>query len=50
MTMFKVGDRTSKKCKYIPKKLRSQVEKMNAEKVPVEEILKVLRNRSRKKM
>ena len=41
--------RQVKSCKYIPKKMRSQVEKMNAEKVPVEEILKFLKNRGKGK-
>jgi hypothetical protein len=36
------GDRTSKKSRYISQNKRSQIEKMNNEKVPVEEILKVL--------
>ena len=40
--------RQVKSCKYIPKGKRSQVEKMNAEKVPVEEILKILKNRGKK--
>ena len=43
------GDRLSKKSKYIPKKLRSQIEQMDNDKVPVAEILRVLRNRSKKK-
>ncbi|MEO1340820.1 MAG: hypothetical protein AAFV28_06690 [Cyanobacteria bacterium J06635_13] len=37
--------RQVKSCKYIPKGKRSQIQKMNDEKVPVEEILKVLRSR-----
>ena len=41
--------RQVKSCAYIPKGKRSQVEKMNAEKVPVEEILGVLKNRSKRK-
>ena len=41
--------RQVKSCAYIPKKMRSQIEKLNAEKVPVEGILKVLKNRSNKK-
>ena len=41
------GNRLVKSCAYIPKKMRSQVEKMNAEKVPVEEILKFLRNKGK---
>ena len=43
------GNRLVKSCEYIPKRMRSQIEKMNDEKVPVEEILKVLRNRSKRK-
>lgn len=42
------GDRTSKKSRYIPKRLVARVEKMEAEKVSVEEILRVLRNKSKK--
>jgi hypothetical protein len=42
------GDRITKKSKYIPNNRRSQIEKMNNEKAPVEEILKVLRNRRKK--
>ena len=41
------GDRITKKSKYIPQTMRSQIEKMNDEKAPVAEILKVLRNRKR---
>ena len=41
--------RQVKSCVYIPKGKRSQIQKMNAEKVPVEEILKVLKNRSKRK-
>ena len=41
--------RQVKSCKYIPKGKRSQIEKLNAEKVPVEEILNVLKNRSKGK-
>ena len=43
------GDRVTKKSRYIPKRLLAKVEKMNNEKVPVEEILRVLRNRSKRK-
>ncbi|WP_072013955.1 hypothetical protein [Myxosarcina sp. GI1] len=43
------GDRLVKSCAYIPKKMRSQIQKMNTEKAPVEEILKVLSNRSKRK-
>jgi hypothetical protein len=40
--------RQIKSCAYIPKEKRSQIEKMNAEKAPVEEILRVLKAKSRK--
>ena len=40
------GNRQVKSCAYIPKSKRSQIEKLNAEKVPVEEILKVLKNKN----
>ncbi|MBE9170856.1 hypothetical protein IQ238_26205 [Pleurocapsales cyanobacterium LEGE 06147] len=43
------GDRLTKKSRYIPKRLVARVEKLESEKVPVEEILKVLRNKGRKK-
>ena len=36
------GDRLSKKSRYIPKRLLSRVEKLEAEKAPVREILKLL--------
>ncbi len=42
-------NRRVKSCKYIPQKMRSQIEKMNAEKAPVEEILEVLRRSQREK-
>jgi len=42
------GDRSCKKSRYIPKRLLARVEKMEAEKAPVEEILKVLMNKSKK--
>jgi hypothetical protein len=42
------GDRLSKKSRYIPKRLVARVEKMNNEKAPVEEILKVLKDKSQK--
>ncbi|VEP13105.1 hypothetical protein H1P_1830003 [Hyella patelloides LEGE 07179] len=38
-----------KKSKYIPQKVRSRVERMNNEKVPVNKILEVLHNTSKKK-
>ncbi len=40
--------RQVKSCAYIPKKMRSQIEKMNSEKVPVEEILRVLRRKNKR--
>ncbi|NJL52748.1 MAG: hypothetical protein HC930_12020 [Hydrococcus sp. SU_1_0] len=43
------GDRLIKSCEYIPKRMLGQIEKMNNEKAPVEEILKVLRDRSRER-
>ncbi len=43
------GDCLLKKSKYIPKSKRSQIQKMNDEKAPVEEILKVLRRSQREK-
>jgi hypothetical protein len=43
------GDRITKKSKYIPNHQRSQIEKLESEKVPVEEILNVLKNKGRKK-
>lgn len=42
------NNRRVKSCEYIPKKLRSLIEQMNDEKVPVEEILKVLRRRKKR--
>ena len=45
---WREGDRKSKKSRYIPKRLVARVEKMEAEKVSVEEILRVLRNKSEK--
>ena len=36
------SDRILKKSRYIPKRLLARVEKMEAEKVPVKDILKVL--------
>ena len=43
------GDRLVKKSRYIPKRLVQKVKRMNDEKVPVEEILKILKNRSKRK-
>ncbi|MEM1392119.1 MAG: hypothetical protein AAGG00_02290, partial [Cyanobacteria bacterium P01_H01_bin.150] len=39
---WKDGDRLTKSSKYIPKRLLSQVQRLEAEKAPVREILKVL--------
>jgi hypothetical protein len=43
------GDVVVKKSRYIPKRLLQKIERMNDEKMPVVEILKVLKNRSKKK-
>ncbi|MEA5625184.1 hypothetical protein [Nostoc sp. UHCC 0251] len=40
---WKDGDRLVKKCKYIPKRLLERIEKLEAHKAPVREILSVLR-------
>ncbi|OYD99963.1 hypothetical protein [Nostoc sp. 'Peltigera membranacea cyanobiont' 232] len=40
---WKDGDRLVKKCKYIPKRLLSRIEKLEADKAPVRDILSVLR-------
>ncbi len=40
-------NRRVKSCEYIRGQLRSQIEQMNDDKVPVEEILKVLQNKSK---
>ncbi len=42
------GDRVIKKSRYIPKRLVSKVERMNQEKAPVDQILKVLQNKSKR--
>ncbi len=42
------GDRLLKKSKYIPKRLVARVEKMETEKIPVENILEVLSNKKKK--
>ena len=42
---WKDGDRLVKKCKYIPKRLLGRIEKLEADKAPVREILSVLRVR-----
>ena len=47
--IWEKGDCKVKSCEYIPKKMLGQIEKMNNEKAPVEEILNVLRNRSKRK-
>ena len=39
---WRSGDRLIKKSRYIPKRLLARVEKMEAEKVPIVDILKVL--------
>jgi hypothetical protein len=43
------GDRLIKSSEYIPRKMEAKIIRMNNEKVPVEEILKVLRDRSKRK-
>ncbi len=43
------GDRMIKSSEYIPKKMETKIIRMNNEKVPVEKILKVLQNRSKRK-
>jgi hypothetical protein len=43
--IWREGDRLSKKSKYIPKKMRSLIAKMDNDKVPVTEILRVLKKR-----
>ncbi|AVH66211.1 hypothetical protein [Nostoc sp. 'Peltigera membranacea cyanobiont' N6] len=40
---WKDGDRLVKKCKYIPKRLLGRIEKLEANKAPVKEILSILR-------
>ena len=47
--IWREGDRLLKKSKYIPKRLVGRVEKMETEKVSVEEILEVLKNMSKTK-
>ena len=46
--IWRSGDRLTKKSKYIPQNQRSQIEKMNDEKVPVRKILEVLQSKSKK--
>jgi hypothetical protein len=46
---WREGDRLVKKSRYIPKNRRSLIEKMNNKKAPVEEILKVLSNKGKRK-
>ena len=43
------GDRMVQSSKYIPKKMESKIIRMNNEKAPVEQILKVLQNRIKRK-
>lgn len=43
------GDRLIKSSEYIPRKMEAKIIRMNGEKVSVDEILKVLRDRSKKK-
>ncbi len=43
------GDRMIKSSEYIPKKMETKIIRMNKEKAPVEQILKVLQNRVKKK-
>lgn len=43
------GDRLVKSSAYIPRKMEAKIIRMNNEKAPVEEILKVLRDRSKRK-
>ena len=43
------GDRLIKSSEYIPKKMEAKIIRMNNQKVPVEKILKVLQNRSKRK-
>ncbi|WP_017653117.1 hypothetical protein [Fortiea contorta] len=40
---WKDGSRLVKKCKYIPKRLLKRIEKLEADKAPVREILSILR-------
>jgi len=44
---WEYGDRITKSSKYIPRKMESTIIRMNHEKVPVENILKVLRSKGR---
>jgi hypothetical protein len=44
---WRSGDRSCKKSRYIPSRLLARVEKLEAEKVPVKEILEVLRGRKK---
>ena len=43
------GDRLIKSSEYIPRKMEAKIMRMNNEKAPVEEILKVLRDRGKRK-
>ena len=47
--IWRGGDRMIKSSEYIPKKMETKIIRMNNEKVPVEKILKVLQNRSKRK-
>jgi hypothetical protein len=44
---WREGDRLSKKSRYIPRRLLARVEKLEAEKVSVNKILKVLKGRKK---
>ncbi|MDJ0635575.1 MAG: hypothetical protein QNJ34_20470 [Xenococcaceae cyanobacterium MO_188.B29] len=46
--IWREGDRLTKKSRYIPKNKVSKVERMNNEKAPVDQILKVLQNKSKR--
>ncbi len=47
IALWTKSDRLSLKSKYIPKRLITKVERMNDDQVPVQQILNVLRNRSK---
>ena len=46
---WREGERLVQSSKYIPKKMEAKIIRMNKEKAPVEQILKVLQNRVKKK-
>lgn len=46
---WREGDRITKKSQYIPKKMENKIIRMNGEKAPVTDILKVLKNRGKRK-